>query len=102
MDERLSLSKLIRDKLDTGRLPRVLPDKMLTGYGHSGPCDGCDQPIYPPQVEYKFAIKDVVDLRNFDADTGTVYGGSTQMSVELHFLLVHALVSWKIPRCSDD
>jgi hypothetical protein len=55
-DQRLSLAELIRNKLDAGLLPRILPDKMLTGYGDSGPCDGCDQPIYPPQVEYKFAI----------------------------------------------
>lgn len=39
--------------------------------------------------EYKFVITDDVDLRNFDADTGTIYGGSTPMSVERHFLLDH-------------
>jgi hypothetical protein len=55
-DEEISLAHQIRKKVDAGLLPRVLTDKMLTGYGHIGPCDGCDQPIYPPQVEYKFAI----------------------------------------------
>jgi hypothetical protein len=55
-DEEISLAHQIRKKVAAGLLPRVLTDKMLTGYGHIGPCDRCDQPIYPPQVEYKFAI----------------------------------------------
>jgi hypothetical protein len=55
-DEEISLANQICKKVAAGLLPRVLTDKMLTGYGHIGPCEGCDQPIYPPQVEYKFAI----------------------------------------------
>ncbi len=39
--------------------------------------------------EYKFVLTDDVDLRNFDADTGTIHGGATPMSVERHFLLDH-------------
>ena len=39
--------------------------------------------------EYKPAATDDADIRNFDADTGTIYGGSTPMSVERHFLLDH-------------
>ena len=39
--------------------------------------------------EYKTTLIDDVDLRNFDADTGTIYGGTTPMSVERHFLLDH-------------
>jgi hypothetical protein len=39
--------------------------------------------------EYKFAFTDDVDVRNFDADTGTISGGTTPMSVERHFLLDH-------------
>jgi hypothetical protein len=38
--------------------------------------------------EYKFVITDDVDLRNFDADTGTIYTDKP-MSVERHFLLDH-------------
>jgi hypothetical protein len=52
----ISLAERIRDKLEASQLPRVLPGKMLSGYGHSAPCDGCDEPIHPAQVEYKFAI----------------------------------------------
>jgi len=37
----------------------------------------------------KFLITDDVDLRNFDADTGTIHGGSQEMTVERHFLLDH-------------
>jgi hypothetical protein len=39
--------------------------------------------------EYKTTIIDDVDLRNFDADTGTIHGGSTPMGIERHFLLDH-------------
>ena len=39
--------------------------------------------------EYKTTIIDDVDLRNFDADTGTIHGGTTPMGVERHFLLDH-------------
>jgi hypothetical protein len=38
--------------------------------------------------EYKFVITDDVDLRNFDADTGTI-STSSPLSVERHFLLDH-------------
>ena len=44
----------IRDKLDAGVLPRVLPEKMWTGYGQGNTCDACDQPIQPGQIEYEF------------------------------------------------
>ena len=39
--------------------------------------------------EYKTTLIDDADVRNFDADTGTIYGGTTPMSVERHFLLDH-------------
>jgi len=41
--------------------------------------------------EYKPAITDDLDLRNFDADTGAI-GASQPMSVERHFLLDHLRV----------
>ncbi len=34
-------------------------------------------------------ITDDVDIRNFDADVGTIYGGGKEMSVERHYLLDH-------------
>jgi Protein of unknown function (DUF1329) len=52
--------------------------------------------------EYKFLTTDDVDLRNFDADTGTIYGGSTPMSVERHFLLDHFRVLRYIGRLYQD
>jgi Protein of unknown function (DUF1329) len=52
--------------------------------------------------EYKFLITDDTDLRNFDADTGTIYGGSTPMSVERHFLLDHFRVLRYIGRLYID
>jgi hypothetical protein len=53
-DEKLSLADQIRDKLDAGLLPRVLPEKMWSGYGHGNPCRCCDQLIHPAQIEYHF------------------------------------------------
>jgi hypothetical protein len=53
MPERISLADQIRDKLDAGVLPRVLPEKMWTGYGQGNPCDGCGEPIHPAQIEYE-------------------------------------------------
>jgi len=52
--------------------------------------------------EYKPAATDDVDLRNFDADTGTIYGGSTPMSVERHFLLDHFRVLRYVGRLIND
>jgi hypothetical protein len=52
--------------------------------------------------EYKFVTTDDVDLRNFDADTGTIYGGSTPMSVERHFLLDHFRVLRYVGRLYQD
>ena len=49
-EENLSLASQIRDKLDAGVLPRVLPEKMWTGYGHGNPCGGCSQLIRPAQL----------------------------------------------------
>jgi hypothetical protein len=50
----MSLASQIRDKLDAGVLPHVLPEKMSTGYGQEYDCNGCDQPIYPALIEYQF------------------------------------------------
>jgi hypothetical protein len=49
----LSLASQIRDKLDAGVLPRVLPERMWTAYGQ-GACDGCSEPIHPQQIEWQF------------------------------------------------
>jgi hypothetical protein len=54
LDEKTSLAEKIRDKLDAGLLPRILPEKMWAGYGHDNPCGGCSEPILPAQVEYEF------------------------------------------------
>ena len=64
MSEKIPLANQIRDKLDAGVLPRVLPEKMRTGYGHGNTCDGCDQPIHPAQIEYEF-LQDSGDCSGF-------------------------------------
>jgi hypothetical protein len=50
----MSLADQIRHKLDADVLPRVLPEKMWTGYGQGNPCDGCGELIHPAQIEYEF------------------------------------------------
>jgi hypothetical protein len=55
-EEKISLADQIRDKLDAGVLPRVVPEKMWTGYGHGNPCDGCGQPIHPAKIEYHLLV----------------------------------------------
>ena len=52
--------------------------------------------------EYKPAATDDVDLRNFDAHTGTIYGGSTPMSVERDFLFAHFRVLRYVGRLYND
>ena len=39
--------------------------------------------------EYKWLITDDADARNFDADTGPIFGGETPMSIERHYLVDH-------------
>jgi hypothetical protein len=55
---KISLVDQIREKLDAGVLPRVLPEKMWTSYGHGNSCDGCGEPIHPAQVEYEVGINE--------------------------------------------
>lgn len=46
--------KKIREKMDTGALPREAPSKMFAGFGAGDLCDGCETPILPAQVQYEF------------------------------------------------
>jgi len=50
----LDAPKKIRDKLDSGGLPRDTPEHMFAGYGNGKPCDGCETPILAAHVEYEF------------------------------------------------
>jgi hypothetical protein len=56
-DQKISLAEQIRNNLDAGLLPRVLPEKMWTGYGHGNACSGCSRPIYPAQIMYEFRMR---------------------------------------------
>ena len=47
-------AQMIRDKLDTGRLPRDVNPRMFAGYGDGQHCDGCEMPISAAQVEWEF------------------------------------------------
>ena len=39
--------------------------------------------------EYRWVVTDDADSRNFDADTGPVFGGETPMAIERHFIIEH-------------
>jgi hypothetical protein len=43
----------IRSKLADGALPRERQGQLWVGYGSGAPCDGCDRPITPDQVEHE-------------------------------------------------
>jgi len=43
----------IREKLDAGALSFFAPVKRWVGYGQGKPCDGCDDIIWPAQIEHE-------------------------------------------------
>lgn len=59
----LRLADIVRDKLDTGSLPAIEPDKTWAGYGHGDPCSACDQPILAAQIEYELDYRGRPTLR---------------------------------------
>jgi len=48
----------IREKMDTGLLPRDAPTKMFVRFGNGALCDGYGEPILPAQVQYEFDAGD--------------------------------------------
>jgi hypothetical protein len=42
--------------------------------------------------EYRWAVTDDANVRNFDADTGPIHEGETPMSVERHFIIEHVRI----------
>jgi hypothetical protein len=42
----------IGERLDSGLLPRMLPEKIFAGYGSGSLCAACSQPITATQVQY--------------------------------------------------
>jgi hypothetical protein len=47
------LADRIRHEIDTGGLPALLPDKIVTGLAEGAPCAGCGEPIVLFQVEHR-------------------------------------------------
>jgi hypothetical protein len=46
------LRAAIRQRIDAGRLPVMIPKRISAGYGTESLCDACEQPITRKQVEY--------------------------------------------------
>ena len=46
-----SLAEIVREKIDSGILPRDQPVKLLAHEGHGEPCTACEQPIFASQIE---------------------------------------------------
>jgi hypothetical protein len=58
-----SLRQKILDRLQAGKLPDRLPEKMGAGFGADHPCDACDGPILAAQTEYTYELPDDRVLR---------------------------------------
>jgi hypothetical protein len=69
--------------------------RRMEGYVAGMPFPKLDpnDPLIASKIMWNFdrrpAITDDVDIRNFDADVGTVYGGDKGMAIERHYLLDH-------------
>jgi hypothetical protein len=48
-----ALRLLVRQLLENGRLPVILPKQIAAGYGSGRVCAACDEPITSTQVEYE-------------------------------------------------
>jgi hypothetical protein len=53
----------IQAKVSAGLLPRQAPVKTWGGFGSDRPCDGCDEPILPNEVEYEVDFEDSPSIR---------------------------------------
>ena len=60
-------------RIDEGRLPVHLPDRVIASHGSGSNCDACDQPINAGDIEY-----DVENPRN----------GSTRLRLHLECYLL--------------
>ena len=49
------LRSRVRERVKNGRLPLMVPESILGGYGTGHVCVACDQPITSAQVEYELA-----------------------------------------------
>lgn len=54
----LDARKKIREKLDTGVLPRDVPPKRFASYGSGEPCQGCDAVIVRTEIMHEFDMGD--------------------------------------------
>lgn len=47
------LRRRVRQYLERGRLPMLVPEEVAAGYGSGRMCAACDEPITSTQVEYE-------------------------------------------------
>src|SRR5687768_13601927 len=57
------LSVVIRAKIESGRLPMASPVKVWVGPGNERPCDVCERPILPVDLEYETDMPDGRTIR---------------------------------------
>lgn len=43
----------IRERIQAGTLPAIVPEEVRAGYGAGGRCVACDLPISSTQIEYE-------------------------------------------------
>ena len=46
------LRRRIRERIDDGLLPLIVPTEITAGYGHGELCSACDEPVSDTQIEY--------------------------------------------------
>ncbi len=75
---------------------QLSPDgRIMSGYVAGMPFPKIDpnDPLVANKIMWNYDRKSLItddqDLRNFDADTGTIYSGGKEMGIERHFLLDH-------------
>ena len=95
--KKIELPKAYREATEkySGQVKLSADGRTLSGYVAGMPFPNIDpnDPLVANKIMWNYdrkaLITDDVDLRNFDADTGTIYGGEKEMGVERHFLLDH-------------
>jgi Protein of unknown function (DUF1329) len=96
----IEVAKAYKDATEqySGQVKLSQDGRSMTGYVAGMPFPKIDpnDPLVAYKIMWNYDRKslttDDIDLRNFDADTGTIHTGEKEMTVERHFLLDHLRV----------
>ena len=96
----IEIQKAYKDATEkySGQVKLSQDGRNISGYvaGMPFPKIDANDPLVAYKIMWNYDRKslgtDDVDVRNFDADTGTIHTGEKEMTVERHFLLDHLRV----------